>query len=426
MKLLVVGSGGREHCLALKLQESPQVSKVYVAPGNAGTQQDCHNLAMDVMDFEGIAQAVQTHGIDLVVVGPEDPLCGGLADYLQARGVQVFGVNQECAQFEGSKEFTKKFLMRHEIATAAYQEFTDYDQAVTYLKDCRFPVVIKADGLALGKGVIIAQDFEEGQEALQGFLVDQVFGEASATVIIEDYLVGEELSLICFVSHNDIYPLETARDYKRVGEGDQGENTGGVGGYSPMPYQGAASLEEGESLFANIQKLLDQISQGFKDDGFDYTGMLFVGFMNEGETPRVLEFNVRFGDPETQLLLPRLESDLVTLIQKTLDGSLQQEDIEWSKETTCGVVLFSKGYPGNDFERMTGIAPLPENTDKVQIIHNGTVRQGADLYANGGRVLTVVAKGDDLAQARDRAYEVVSNIQSDNLTYRRDIAEGAK
>ena len=414
MKILVIGSGGREHALALKIKESPLVETLFVAPGNAGTQKIAQNIDLDVMDFDGITAFCLKEMIDLVVIGPENPLCAGLSDHLQHAGIRVFGVNKEGAQFEGSKHFTKEFLVRHQIPTAAYAEFTDYQSAITYAKEQSYPLVIKADGLALGKGVHIVHDFDQASAVLRQMLVEESLGESGSKVVIEEFLVGEELSLICFVSNNKLFPLQTARDYKRAKDYDEGENTGGVGCYSPL------QLDD-EQLQQSIDQIVKQISQGLMKDGYEFTGILFIGFMYDNFNASVLEFNVRFGDPETQLLLPRLESDIVELMQKALDGTLTQEDFKWSDDVTCGVVMYADGYPGTDFKRMTPINNLPKDSDELWVIHNGTVTQEGQLYANGGRVLTVIAKQSTLEKARQLAYKGVKQIQSENLVYRKDI-----
>ena len=414
MKVLIIGSGGREHALALKVKESPLVDELFVAPGNAGTKMIAQNVPLDVMDFDGLEKFCLKEAIDLVIVGPENPLCGGLSDQLRRADVRVFGVNKECAQFEGSKHFTKEFLIRHDIPTAKYEEFTDYEAAVDYAKDQDYPLVIKADGLALGKGVHIAQNFEEAKDALQQMLVDEIFGESGCKVVIEEFLTGEEMSLICLVSNNEIFPLQTARDYKRAKDFDEGENTGGVGCYSPL------QLED-ENIQASFDAIVHQISEGFKKDGYEFTGVLFIGFMFEDEKASVLEFNVRFGDPETQLLLPRLESDLVELIQRALDETITKDDFKWTQDATCGVVMYADGYPGTDFKRMTPINNLPQDTKELWVVHNGTAEENGQLYANGGRVLTVIAKQPTLEEARKLAYQGVEQIESENLVYRNDI-----
>lgn len=414
MKVLIIGSGGREHALALKVKESPLVRELFVAPGNAGTKMIAQNVPLDVMNFDGIEAFCLKEAIDLVIVGPENPLCDGVSDQLRHAGIPVFGVNKECAQFEGSKHFTKEFLIRHNIPTAKYKEFTNYEAAVDYAKDQDYPLVIKADGLALGKGVHIVKHFEEAKDALHQMLVDEIFGESGCKVVIEEFLTGEEMSLICLVSNNEIFPLQTARDYKRAKDFDEGENTGGVGCYSPL------ELED-ENVKASFDAIVHQISEGFKKDGYEFTGVLFIGFMFEDSKASVLEFNVRFGDPEAQLLLPRLESDLIELIQKALDETLTKEDFKWSDDTTCGVVMYADGYPGTDFKHMTPINNLPKDSKELWVVHNGTAEENGQLYANGGRVLTVIAKQPTLEEARKLAYKGVEQIESENLVYRNDI-----
>lgn len=412
MKVLVIGGGGREHALAWKLDQSPRVSQVYVAPGNAGTGQAFINVALAVDDFEGILAFCQEAAIDWVVVGPEDPLVKGLADYLQAANIRVFGPNQACSQFEGSKDYTKHFLNRYGIPTAKSVTVTDYDAGMAYVEEQAFPLVLKADGLCQGKGVVIAHNFTEAQEALARLL--QAPGNK---VVIEEFLDGEEASLLCFVSHNRIIPMETARDYKKAYDQDQGPNTGGVGVYSP-------SQDHTGPRQAAVDAMLAKIEGGLQAEGLDFTGILFIGLMFQGDQAKVLEFNVRFGDPETEVLLPRLESDLLDLVEKCVAGTLESQDLSWHSDTALGVVLYSQGYPGQ-YPKGVAIESLPGDLgDKAVLFHNGTALddQGQWITA-GGRVLTVVALGDSLEQAREKAYGIVAGIQGTSLTYREDIGQ---
>lgn len=416
MKVLVIGSGGREHALAWKLKQSEQVNHVFIAPGNAGTQSVGENVAIDPMDFNQIVNFSKENGINLVVIGPEDPLVGGLVDRLQAEGIAVFGPNKEAAEFEGSKRFTKEFLMKHDIPTAAYVSVTDYEEAIRAIKSFSYPVVLKADGLYQGKGVVIATDFEEAKEVLYQMLEEKSFGDAGGEVVIEEFLEGDEQSLLCFVSNNHLVAMETARDYKKIGEGDVGENTGGVGCFSPSEVNNPEDIKK-------VKVILEKIEQGLKSDGFEFNGILFIGFMMTNEGPKILEFNVRFGDPETEVLMPRLESDLYEIMQKTLAGDLQAEDLKWSQETALAVIHYSIGYPGA-YEKGHEITSVPKNNNKDRIVfHNGTKADGNKLLTNGGRVLTIVALGDDLESARQTAYEMGEDVKSDNLSYRRDIGK---
>lgn len=417
MKVLVIGSGGREHALAWKIAESEQVEKVFLAPGNAGTAKDFINVAIDVMDLDGLIAFSKEEGVDLVVVGPEDPLSIGIVDRFQAEGIPIFGPTQACARFESSKDFTKQFLSRYDIPTAQSETYQDYEEALKRVKTASFPLVIKADGLCKGKGVVICQTIEEAEVALREMLVENRFGSEGSVVVIEEFLEGEEQSLLCFVSDNRIIPLDTAQDYKKIGEGDTGPNTGGVGVHSP-------SQLLHPDLSQDIQDTLKKIETGLEDSGLVYNGILFIGFMIKNHRAKVLEFNCRFGDPETQALLPRLKSDLVDLLLACMDGSLQAEDLSWSDQATVGVVLFSKGYPGT-YEQGVRIDSLPEDLDEGQFIfHSGTEQDELGcLVTAGGRVLTALALADDLSSARSTAYELVGRISGPSLDYRRDIAD---
>lgn len=417
MKILVVGSGGREHALAWKLNQSERVSQIYVAPGNAGTAQDFVNVPIQVMDFDGLTQFAEAEQIDLVVVGPEDPLCGGLVDRFEAIGIPAFGPNQHAAQFEGSKDFTKQFLNKYDIPTAQSKTVTSLAQGLEVIEAMGYPIVIKTDGLAQGKGVVICRDNPEAADTLKSMLEDQAFGDQGTTVVIEEFLDGVEESLLCFVSNNRLIPMEVARDYKKIHDGDQGPNTGGVGAFSPVP-------DSSPEFKAEIKSILDKIEAGLIADGFNFNGILFIGFMKVGNTPYVLEFNVRFGDPETEVLMPRLESDLVDIMSKTLAGTLEFDDLVWSDQASVGVILHSQGYPG-EFVRGVTIDKVPtEFTSHEILFHNGTgYNEAGDLVTRGGRVLTCVALADTIEEARVAAYRLVDQVEGASLSYRTDIAQ---
>lgn len=416
MKILIIGNGGREHAIGKKLTESKAKPQLYFAKGNGGTGKIGTNVDIEVMDFDGIIKFAKDEAIDLVVVGPEDPLCYGLSDELRKEGIQVFSVDKACAQFEKSKNFTKEFLEKYDIPTAKYGQFTDFDSALDFLKRQSLPTVIKADGLCLGKGVFIVHDLEEGERVLKEIFLDKIFGDQGETVVIEDFLAGEEMSLICLVSNNKIFPMETARDYKKIGEGDTGDNTGGVGCFSP----GRPIAPENQVA---IDEIVEKISKGFEAEGLDYTGILFIGFMIDDKGPKVLEFNVRFGDPETEVLLPRLESDLVEIIQKTNDHTLSAEDLKWRDRVALGVVMTSDGYPATSTKGVE-ITSLPEDREDRYIIHSGTKLEDGKLTTNGGRVLVVIGEGDNLEEARKKAYEYVDQVKCPALNYRKDIGLG--
>lgn len=416
MKILIIGAGGREHAIAWKLAQSNRPVDIFLAPGNAGTASDYTNVPIDVMDFDRLLDFALTEAIELVIVGPEDPLCAGIVDLFQEAGIAVFGPDKISAQLEASKDLTKQFLNKYQIPTANSFTTGDYDQAKAYINQADLPIVIKADGLCKGKGVVICHSLEAAEATLKDMLLDQSFGDSASQVVIEDYLDGYEQSLLCFVSNNQLVPMETAQDYKKAFDGDLGPNTGGVGVYS-LPRTPETT---DPALEAQIKAILGQIERGLIAEKFSFYGILFIGFMIQDGQAKVLEFNVRFGDPETEVLLPRLESDLLTVFEKTLAGTLKPTDLTWSKQAAVGVVLYSKGYPGA-YDNHVAIESLPEN---ALIFHNGTTTDEAgQLITNGGRVLTPVALADDIQSARQAAYKLVDQIHGASLTYRTDIAK---
>lgn len=416
MKILIIGAGGREHAIAWKLAQSDRPVDIFLAPGNAGTASEYTNVPIDVMDFDRLLDFALTEAIDLVIVGPEDPLCAGIVDVFIDAGIAVFGPDKISAQLEASKDLTKQFLNKYQIPTANSFTTADFDQAKDYINQADLPIVIKADGLCKGKGVVICHSLEEAEATLKDMLLDQSFGDSASQVVIEDYLDGYEQSLLCFVSNNQLVPMETAQDYKKAFDGDLGPNTGGVGVYS-LPKTPETT---DPALDAQIKAILGQIERGLIAEKFSFYGILFIGFMIQDGQAKVLEFNVRFGDPETEVLLPRLESDLLTVFEKTLAGTLKPTDLIWSKQAAVGVVLYSKGYPGF-YDNHVAIESLPEN---ALIFHNGTTTDEAgQLITNGGRVLTPVALADDIQSARQAAYKHVGQIRGASLTYRTDIAK---
>ncbi len=392
MKVLVIGNGGREHALAWKLNESKSVDKIYMARGNGGTEDFCENIDIDPKDIDKLLLFAEENKIDLTVVGPEDPLCMGIVDAFNEKGLKVFGPNKACARFEKSKEFTKKFLEKYSIPTAKYQSFENFEDALDSLKVFSYPLVVKADGLCLGKGVIICQNKEEAIDALEKIFKDKIFGDEGNTVVIEEFLTGEEASVLCLVSNNRLFPLERAKDHKQIYDGDKGPNTGGVGTYSPV--KASRELEE------NLEKIYKKIEDGLNKEKLNYSGILFVGFMIEDDKPKVLEFNVRFGDPETEVLMPRLDVDLFELLNKTIDGKLEKEDIRWKDETCLTVIMCSGGYPAS-YEKGKLIEGLDQIDDDIIVFHNGT-KKSDGIYTNGGRVLSITALGNDLEDAREK------------------------
>lgn len=417
MNILVIGSGGREHALAWKLNQSKRVEQIFVAPGNAGTAMDYTNVNIDPLDFDRLIIFSKEKNIDLVIVGPEEPLSFGIVDAFQEAGIPIFGPNKADALFESSKDFAKKFFIKHEIPTAKYQTATHFEEAVAIIEKMNFPVVIKADGLCAGKGVFIEYELDAAKVTLKEILIDGKFGDQGDKIVIEEFLDGVEQSLLCFVSNNRIIPMETAQDYKKVGEGDTGLNTGGIGAYSP-------SRCINQKTQASITKILSKIEKGFNEDGFNFYGILFIGFMIKNDQAKVLEFNVRFGDPETEVLMPRLKSDLLTVIEKTMDQTLEASDLVWDKRASVGVVLHSAGYP-EAFAKKIPIQKIPEAFKENQVLfHNGTAfNQEGQLITNGGRVLTPVVLANDIEQARTEVYQFLEEIEGENLRYRQDIAQ---
>jgi len=416
MKILVVGSGGREHAIVWKLAQSPKVDKIYCAPGNPGIADlaECVNITAE--DCDALCQFAKENDIDLTVVGPEVPLTEGITDQFQKEGLKVFGPNKKCAQLEGSKAFTKEFLIRHRIPTAQYKEFTDLTEIKKEVGLFGYPMVIKADGLAAGKGVVIAEDKETALKAFDEMMADKVFGRAGDKVVVEEFLTGIETSILCFVDGNTIVPMVPAQDYKKIFDNDEGPNTGGMGTYSP-------SLIYDDKLDQKInEKILTPIIEGFKKDDLDFRGILFIGLMIQNKEPKVLEFNVRFGDPETQTVLTRLETDLVDIMESVLEGRLTEQKIQWSTKKTVCVVMASGGYPGR-YEKGKLISGLNDIDEKVIVFHAGTKEKDGKIMTNGGRVLGVTAWGDTIEDAQDKAYENIKRISFEGAYYRKDIGK---
>jgi len=418
MKILVIGNGGREHALAWKAAQSPLAETVFVAPGNAGTALEpaLQNVAISATDVPALLAFAQQEKIDLTIVGPEAPLVIGVVDAFRAAGLKIFGPTQAAAQLEGSKAFTKDFLARQQIPTAEYQNFTDVEPALAYLREKGAPIVIKADGLAAGKGVIVAMELAEAEAAVQDMLAGNAFGDAGHRIVIEEFLDGEEASFIVMVDGNNVLPMATSQDHKRVGDGDTGPNTGGMGAYSPAP----VVTDEIH------QRVMDQIIwptvNGMKAEGNIYTGFLYAGLMiDKAGQPKVIEFNCRFGDPETQPIMLRLQSDLVALCLAATDGKLDQQTSKWDPRPALGVVLAAGGYPG-DYTTGDQIHGLPlEEVPDGKVFHAGTTMKDDLVVTNGGRVLCVTALGDDVAAAQKNAYALAQHISWDGSFCRRDI-----
>ena len=417
MEVLVIGSGGREHALAWKVAQSSQVSKVFVAPGNAGTanEPEMENIDIAATDLKALIAFVQKQRIELTIVGPEVPLVEGIVDEFQKIGLPIFGPTKKAAQLEGSKTFTKEFLERHQIPTAEYASFTDINKALKYLANQRYPIVIKADGLAAGKGVIIAEDETTANHAISDMLADNKFGEAGHRVIIEEFLRGEEASFIVMSDGKHILPLATSQDHKARDNNDTGPNTGGMGAYSPAPVVT-------EEVYQRImQQVIEPTIKGMAAENNVYTGFLYAGVMIDTEgNPKVLEYNCRFGDPETQPIMMRLQSDLVELCLATIHKKLNEVEAKWNPKVCLGVVLAAGGYPAS-YPKGDVITGLQDNIDETKVFHAGTKLKDNQVITHGGRVLCVCALGEDTQTAQQKAYERASKIQWKDLYYRTDI-----
>ncbi|POD99627.1 phosphoribosylamine--glycine ligase [Pectobacterium odoriferum] len=418
MNILVIGNGGREHALAWKASQSPLAKHVYVAPGNAGTALEpaLTNVNIAATDIPALVAFAQENHIGLTIVGPETPLVIGVVDAFQSAGLKIFGPTQGAAQLEGSKAFTKDFLARHNIPTAEYQNFTEVEPALAYVRSKGAPIVIKADGLAAGKGVIVAMTLQEAENAIQDMLAGNAFGDAGHRIVVEEFLDGEEASFIVMVDGKNVLPMATSQDHKRVGDKDTGPNTGGMGAYSPAP----VVTDEIH------QRVMDQIIwptvNGMAAEGNTYVGFLYAGLMISADgQPKVIEFNCRFGDPETQPIMLRLRSDLVELCLAACDGTLDQKDSVWDERPSLGVVLAAGGYPA-DYNTGDVISGLPQqDAEDGKVFHAGTKLNGIDVVTNGGRVLCVTALGNTVAEAQQRAYEIAAGIQWQGVFCRKDI-----
>ncbi|MDO8706366.1 MAG: phosphoribosylamine--glycine ligase [Sulfuricaulis sp.] len=418
MKILIVGGGGREHALAWKIAQSPKAEKVFVAPGNAGTAREarCENIAIGAEDVDGLLGFAQQNKIDLTIVGPETPLVLGVVDRFRAAGLRCFGPTRAAAQLEGSKAFAKDFLARHQIPTAAYGNFTEIEAALDYINKVGAPIVIKADGLAAGKGVIIARTTQEAGAAVRDMLAGNAFGTAGQRVVVEEFLAGEEASFIVMVDGVHILPLATSQDHKRAGDGDTGPNTGGMGAYSPAP------VVTPEIHARIMREVIAPTVRGMAAAGHPYTGFLYAGVMIAADgSPKVLEYNCRFGDPETQPVMLRLQSDFIELIEAALDGKLDRVQAQWDNRAALGVVMAADGYPGA-YRQGDVISGLPSNsTTDCKVFHAGTTLKDGAVVTSGGRVLCVTALGATVSAASIRAYEAVKKIQWRGVQYRRDI-----
>lgn len=414
MKILVVGGGGREHAICWKLSNESNVEKIYCAPGNAGISNVAQCVNIEDYDIEALLQFAKENKIDLTIVGPEVPLVAGIVDEFEKENLKVFGPNKNCARLEGSKAFSKDFMIRHNLPTAKYKEYTDLNKAIAEIDEFGYPVVIKADGLAAGKGVVIPENREEAVSTLKEMMADHKFGHAGDKIVIEEFLTGVETSILAFVDNNSIVPMVSAKDHKKVFEGETGLNTGGMGTFSPSEIYT-------DELAKEIQeKILDKTLEGFKKDNLDYKGILFVGLMITEEGPKVLEYNVRFGDPETQSVLFRLNTDLNKIMTAIIDNNLKNIEISYSKEQAICVMLTSGGYP-EAYEKGKVITGLENLDSDIVVFHSGTKFDKENIVTNGGRVIGITAKGSSLKEASDKVYENIKKINFEGMHYRKDI-----
>ncbi len=419
MKLLVIGSGGREHAIAWRLAQSPRIQKVFVAPGNGGTAREAglENVAISAIDK--LAEFALAENIHLTVVGPEAPLADGIVDLFRSRSLRIFGPTQACARLESSKQFAKEFMTRHRIPTAEFSSFDAAGAAHAYIEARGTPIVVKADGLAAGKGVIVAVSADEAHRAVERILVERTMGAAGNRVVIEEFLEGEEASFIVLADGEHVLPLATSQDHKRLMEGDRGPNTGGMGAYSPAP------VVTPELHARVVREIIQPVLAGMAQEGYRYTGFLYAGLMIDGSgNPRALEFNCRLGDPETQPIMLRLKSDLFELIESAMEGKLDRVKAEWDRRAALGVVLAAPGYPDAP-KKGDVVTGLPATGEDFRVFHSGTALKDGAIVTSGGRVLCVTAMGDSIKAAQRRAYEVVEGIRFDGMQYRRDIGHRA-
>ena len=418
MNVLIVGSGGREHAIAYCVAKSEKVDKIYCTPGNAGIAQLAECAPIGAMEFDKIVAFAKEKEVDLVIVGMDDPLVGGLVDELEAAGIRAFGPKKNAAILEGSKAFSKDLMKKYHIPTAAYENFTDSDKALAYLGTAKFPIVLKADGLALGKGVLICQNLEEAKEGVKEIMLDKKFGTAGNEMVIEEFMTGREVSVLSFVDGNTIKTMTSAQDHKRAGDGDTGLNTGGMGTFSPSPFY-TKEVED----FCN-QYIYQATVDAMKAEGRPFKGVIFFGLMLTEDGPKVLEYNARFGDPEAQVVLPRMKNDIIEVVEACIDGTLDQIDLQFEDNAAVCVVLASEGYPVK-YEKGLEITGLEEfeKHDGYYCFHAGTREEDGKLLTNGGRVLGITAKGKDLKEARANAYAATEWVQFDNKYMRHDIGK---
>lgn len=414
MKVLVVGSGGREHAICYSLLKGKKIDEIYCAPGNAGISEIAQCLNIKDNDIDNLYKFAKENKIDLTIVGPEVPLVDGIVDKFEKENLRIFGPNKKCSMLEGSKAFSKEFMIKHDIPTAKFKEYMDLDEAINEIDSFGYPVVIKADGLAAGKGVVIAEDKEEGIKALREMMSDKKFGIAGEKIVIEEFLKGIETSILAFVDNNTIVPMESAKDHKKVYNNEEGPNTGGMGTFSP------SNIYDEQVSHIVKKEVLDKTLKGFKDDNLNYKGILFIGLMITEDGPKVLEYNVRFGDPETQSVLLRLETDLIEIIEAILENRLNEIHIEYDEKNAVCVMLTSGGYP-ESYEKGKVITGLDKVDEDIVIFHSGTKIINNKLVTNGGRVIGISAKGNSLEEASKKVYANIEKIKFEGMHYRTDI-----
>ena len=414
MRILVVGGGGREHAICWKLSKEANVEKIYCAPGNAGISNVAECIDIGDSDIENLLKFAKENQIDLTIVGPEIPLVAGIVDAFEKEGLKIFGPNKKCAQLEGSKSFSKDFMIRHNLPTAKYKEYTDLDEAISEIDSFGYPVVIKADGLAAGKGVVIPENREDAITTLKEMMSDKKFGKAGDKIVVEEFLNGIETSILAFVDNDTIVPMVSSKDHKKVFEGEAGLNTGGMGTFSPSEIYTDELAKEVQ------EKILDKTLEGFKKDNLNYKGILFVGLMITEDGPKILEYNVRFGDPETQSVLFRLDTDLNKIIIAILENNLKDIKINYSKEEAICVMLTSGGYPEN-YEKGKVISGLENLDSDIVVFHSGTKFDNENIVTNGGRVIGITAKGKTVKEAGEKVYENIKKINFEGMHYRKDI-----
>jgi phosphoribosylamine--glycine ligase len=416
MNVLIIGRGGREHALAWKISQDPKINNVYVAPGNVGMNGKILRINIEENDIEELISFAKNSEVSLTIVGPEVPLINGIVNDFQDAGLTIFGPTKEAAEIEGSKAFAKELMKKYMIPTASYEIFTDFDQAIKHIEELTAPIVVKADGLAAGKGVVVAMSIDEAKQAAYEMLKEGKFGESSNRIVIEEFLDGQEYSLMAFVNGENVYPMVIAQDHKRAYDNDTGPNTGGMGAYSPVPQISYTSIHSA------IDNVLKPVASAMVQEGRSFTGILYAGLIDTINGPKVIEFNARFGDPETEVVIPRLENELADVIIDVLQGN--DPNLIWSDEAVVGVVMAANGYPDNP-ERGLVIEGLDELEKDTFIFHAGTGYSGGNLVTNGGRVLVVASKASNLGRAYEHVYKELSKVKSDGLFYRKDIAQKA-